>query len=54
MLRERDIDQLPSIHAPTKNETHNPGMCTDLEINQQHFEAQENAQSTEPLWPGGG
>ena len=34
---ERSIDQLPPIHTPTKNWTHNIGMCSNQKLNPQPF-----------------
>ena len=34
---ERNIDWLPLAHASTRDQTHNPGMCCDWELNQQLF-----------------
>ena len=47
---ERDIDRLPLICAPTRERTHNPGMCPDQESNQRPFTLQDDAQPTEPHW----
>ena len=30
---ERNIDWLPLTHAPMGDQTHNPGMCPDQELN---------------------
>ena len=49
---ERNINQLPFIHTPTRDQTCNPGMCPDWESNQQPFALQDNAQPTEPHRPG--
>ena len=35
--RERDIDGLPLIHAPTRDQTCKLGMCPDRELNPRHF-----------------
>ena len=37
--RERDRDRLPSIRAPTRDQTHNLVLCPDLESNPQTFVA---------------
>ena len=49
---ERNIDGLPLARAPVGDQTHNPGMCADLVLNWQHFALWEDAQPTEPHWPG--
>lgn len=36
---------------PTGNQARNPGMCPDLEWNQQPFGAWDDTQPTEPQWP---
>ena len=41
-VRERNIDCLPSIRAPTRDRTHNLGMCPDWGWNPQTFGAQDN------------
>ena len=41
--RERNIDQLPPIHSPTRDQTCNPGMCPDGELNPQSFDVQDDA-----------
>ena len=51
-MQERNINQLPLMHAPPRNQTHNPGMCPDWELNQQPFGLQAGAHSTEPQQPG--
>ena len=33
IFEERNIDQLPLIHAPTRYQSPYPGMCPDLESN---------------------
>ena len=35
--RERNIDQLPPICAPARDQTRNLGMCSDQESNLQPF-----------------
>ena len=30
---KRNISQLPPIHAPTRDQPHNPDMCPDQELN---------------------
>ena len=48
--RQTDIDWLPPIHIPTRDQTHNLGMCHDQELNLQPFGVQDNANApTEPL-----
>ena len=41
--RERNIHLLPAIHTPTRDQTHNPGMCTDWGSNPKLFGAQDQA-----------
>ena len=36
-MQERNITQLPLERTPTRNQTHNLGMCPDQESNQQPF-----------------
>ena len=38
--------------SPIGDLAHNPGMCTDWELNQRPFGSQARAQSTEPYQPG--
>ena len=45
-------DLLPLTRAPTRDETHNPGMCPDLESNQQPFALWDDARPTEPHQSG--
>ena len=45
---ERNIDWLPSVHAPSGHQTCNPGMCPDWESNQWPFSLLDEAQPTEP------
>ena len=40
------------LQAPTGDPACNPGMCPDWESNQQPFDLQAGAQSTEPHQPG--
>ena len=47
LMWERNIDPLPLGHSPTRDQTHNPGMCPDRESNQQLFPWWHNAQPTE-------
>ena len=49
---ERYIDWLPLAGAQLGNLAHNPGMCSDWELNQRPFGSQANVQSTEPHQPG--
>ena len=44
---ERNINQLPLVHAPTWKQAHNPGMCPHQESNQGPFTLQDNIQPTE-------
>ena len=45
---EKHQQVVASRTPPTRNLAHNPGMCTDWELNQQPFGSQAGAQSTEP------
>ena len=47
LMWERNIDWLPSIHAPTGARTHNPGMCPDRESNPQPLVHRTMLQPTE-------
>ena len=40
------------LSAPAGDLARNPGMCPDWELNQQCFDSQAGAQSTEPHQPG--
>ena len=55
-MRERNIDWLPLACVPTGDESPTPGMCPDQELNQGSnwgpFASQDDAQPTEPCWPG--
>ena len=44
---DRNINQLPPLHAPTGIQTHSLGMCPDRGSNPQPWGAQDNA-PTEP------
>ena len=44
--------QLPFRCTPTRNQTHNPGMCPDRESNLQPFTFQDDAQPTESCQSG--
>ena len=44
----RNIYQLPSVHAPVWDQTHNPGMCPDWESKRQPFSVGDDAQPTKP------
>ena len=56
--REGNIDVqekhglVASHKLPTWDLAHNPGMCSDQELNQQCFGSQAGTQSTEPHQPG--
>ena len=45
---EGNMNWLHIIHAPTGDQTHNPSMCPDLELNQQPFTLGDDAQPTDP------
>ena len=49
---ERNIDWLPSAHAPTGDRTRNPGTCPDWKLNLRHFALRDDIQPTEAHWPG--
>ena len=40
--REKRHDRLLPTHAPTRDRTHNQGMCPDWELNLQPFGAWDN------------
>ena len=42
------------LSTPTGDLAHNPGMCPDWELNQQLFDPQASAKSTESHQPGPG
>ena len=46
----RNINQLPPIRAPTGDQTFNPDMFPDQELNPRPFSLQDNAQPAEPRW----
>lgn len=46
------MDRLPPASTPTGDRTGNLGMCPDLESSLQPSGAREDAQPTEPHWPG--
>ena len=52
LMQERNIDLLPLVCALTGNQTCNPGMCPEHELNWRPFALQDNAQPTEPHWSG--
>ena len=49
--KERNINQLPPIHAQTGDCIHNIGICLDQESNPQPFSYRTMFQPTEPHWP---
>ena len=51
-MRERNIDRLPLAHAPTGDQTHNPGLCPDWKLNWQPFALQDDAPPAEADWSG--
>ena len=51
--REAEKHQSVASRTPPAGDlAYNPGMCPDLELNQQPFSLQTGAQSTEPHQPG--
>ena len=46
--RERITDRLPLVHAPTGDQTCNPGLRASWELNWRPFALQDDAQPTEP------
>ena len=42
-MQERNIDWLPSLHAPTRDRTCNLGMRPDWGLNPQPFDVWDNA-----------
>ena len=48
-MREKNIDQLPLLHALTWDRIHNPGLCPDQELNRQSFTSWD--QPTAPRGP---
>ena len=52
LMCERYINQLPLNMSPTGDLAHNPGMCSDSELNRRPFGSQVSTQSTEPHQPG--
>ena len=49
--RERNMNQFPCRHAPTRERTCKPGMCPDQETNRRTFALLDNDQPTELQWP---
>ena len=49
--KERNIDWLPLVHAPTGDQTCNLGMFLYQELNPQPLGLLEDTQPTEPHWP---
>ena len=41
--RERNISRLPPVRAPTRDQTHNLGMCPDRVSNLQPFGVRDDA-----------
>ena len=50
-MREKNQCVVASHAPPAGNLAHNPGICTDWELNQQPFDSQASTQSTEPHQP---
>ena len=50
--RERNIDWLPLLCPPTRDQTRNPSMCPDWELNLLPFALRDDAQITEPQQSG--
>ena len=50
--RERNIHWLSLAHTLTGDQTHNPGMVPEGELNPQPFGLQDDAQLTEAHQPG--
>ena len=50
--RERNIDQLPLVCAPTGDRTRNPGVCPDRESNLGAFGLMDDTHPTEPRRSG--
>ena len=49
---ERNIDGLPLAGALAGDQTYNPGMCPDWELNWRPFGLQDDTQPTEPHQSG--
>ena len=49
---KRNIYWLPPVCATTEDQTYNLGMCPDQESNPWPLGLQDDAQPTEPHWPG--
>ena len=49
---ERNVDQLPPVHAPTGDGTHSPGMCSDQQLNPQPSVYQTMLQPIKPSGQG--
>ena len=49
---ERNVGWLTSPCTLTGDQTCNPGMCPDLESNQQNFGLWDDTQPSEPHWSG--
>ena len=45
---ERNINPLPLVHTPTKDQTHNTGLDPDWELNRQPLILQDDTQPTKP------
>lgn len=50
--RERDIDQPPPIHTPTRDQTRNPGMCPEQASNTPPSGVRDAAPSDRATGPG--
>ena len=49
---ERNVNWLPLVCTLTRNQTRNPRMCPDWELNQLPFTLRDDAQATEPHQSG--
>ena len=49
---KENIDWLPFVGALTRDQSRNPGMCSDTELNLWPFSLEDNAQTTERPQPG--
>ena len=47
-MQERNVDGLPLVCTPTRDQTHNPGMYPDRELNQGPYTLWDDSQPAEP------